>query len=126
MTDRKSQPWIWKGLSLIYLAFFLTTLYLAYTKQLPVQFSHIPYYDKIGHVVLYFIPTYLGHRVLNYRRISMRGVRVPLFPLLFTIFTVTEECIQAFSPNRTFDLLDLFLSCCGIGLGYFLAERGKS
>ncbi len=125
MNSNKAPHWIWKGLGFVYLAFFLLILILAYTKHLPVQLSQIPNYDKIGHVVLYFIATYLGHRVFNFRRISIRGVRVPFFPLLFTIFTVTEECIQSLSPNRTFDLMDMFLSCCGISLGFWLAERSK-
>ncbi|MEO1352425.1 MAG: hypothetical protein AAFW84_27110, partial [Cyanobacteria bacterium J06635_15] len=38
-----------------YLAIFLVILVLAYTKNLPGYLNAIPYYDKIGHVVLYCV-----------------------------------------------------------------------
>ncbi|WP_445260504.1 VanZ family protein [Pseudanabaena sp. UWO311] len=50
---------------------------------------------------------------------------MPLFPLLFFVFTVIEELAQSLSPNRTFDIGDLVASSFGIMIGYFLAEKLK-
>lgn len=57
----------WRLMALLYLAAFLVTLVLAYTNNLPGYIGLIPGFDKIGHVVLYFVATYLGHRALNCR-----------------------------------------------------------
>ena len=115
----------WRILAALYATTFLAILLLAYTGNLPPQFSQIPYYDKIGHVVLYGVAVYLGHRVFGYRRMTVLAIALPLFPILFAIGTVTEELLQVFSPNRTLDALDLVASFCGIALGYWLAEKGR-
>ncbi len=110
-------------MGLVYTLLFLITLFLAYTKHLPPQLEAIPYYDKVGHVVIYAIATFLGHALLNRRTIRISGLTMPLWPLLFGSFTVTEELLQGFSPNRTLDGLDLLMSSLGILLGYGLVER---
>lgn len=108
--------------ALLYAIAFLVILILAYTGNLPPQLQQIPYYDKIGHVVLYGIATYLGHTLLSYRRL---GNGLPVFPTLFTIFTIVEESFQGLSPNRTLDSIDLIASLSGIALGYQLSEKGR-
>ncbi|MDJ0701757.1 MAG: hypothetical protein QNJ46_00615 [Leptolyngbyaceae cyanobacterium MO_188.B28] len=117
------------GLNLIsafYLFLFLTILVLAYTGQLPThRILVIPYADKIGHVVLYCIAAYMGHRVLRHRHIPFLGLAVPLFPLLFGLFTLVEEGAQGLAPNRTLDGIDLVASLIGVWLGYWLAEQHK-
>lgn len=107
----------------LYLSLFLTILWLAYTNRIPGYLSVIPYYDKFGHLILYALAAYLGHRCLGYRTIG--SWRLPLFPVLFAAFTLTEELIQHLSPYRTLDAIDLIASVAGIGLGWFIAERGR-
>lgn len=118
----QSKTWFWQSITVLYTVFFGVTLYLAYTGKLAIPLSH-PWFDKVGHFVLYAIPTFLGHRILGFRRIRIQTVRIPLFPLLFTIFTIAEESVQSLSPNRTFDLIDLVCSFIGIGFGYWFAEK---
>lgn len=115
-----------RGLAFVYLAMFLGILALAYTNRLPAALGRIPYYDKIGHVVLYAAATYLGHRGLGGRCISLGQVRLPLFPLFFILFTLGEELIQQLSPHRTLDGGDMVASVAGIGLGWGLARRSRS
>jgi len=112
-----------RGLAFVYLAMFLGILALAYTNRLPVALGRIPYYDKIGHVVLYALATYLGHRGLGRRCIRLGRVQLPLFPLLFALFTLAEELVQHLSPHRTLDGGDAVASLAGIGLGWGLARR---
>jgi hypothetical protein len=109
-----------------YAATFLLILWAAYTNHLPTGFLNtIPYYDKVGHVILYGIATYLGHRVWR-RRFCLGGVAWPLFPALFALFTLVEEGLQGLSPYRTLDGVDLICSLLGIGLGYALASKSKA
>jgi polysaccharide biosynthesis protein VpsQ len=121
---RSSQNLVWILLALAYGSIFLFILFLAYTGSLPTWFTQIPYHDKIGHVSLYAIATYLGHRVLQGRSIILPGIRrLPLFPALFGLWTVTEELLQGFAPSRTLDATDLVCSVIGVILGWWLVER---
>jgi polysaccharide biosynthesis protein VpsQ len=118
-----------------YATFFVVTLWAAYNNHLPlVWLSQFPKYDKVGHLLLYFIPSYLGHCLCRYRHFSFvlgrfpgkaspLRLTLPLFPMLFGLFTVMEELIQGFSPYRTLDGGDLICSFIGIGVGYWLAQR---
>jgi polysaccharide biosynthesis protein VpsQ len=109
------------ALGLLYAAMFGLLLVVAYTGNLPPQLAMIPNYDKPGHLILYGFATYLGHRVLRWRRIGR--FYLPVWVVAFGSFTLIEEGLQAFSPHRSLDGLDLVMSFLGIGLGYWLAER---
>jgi VanZ family protein len=113
----------WQLLTVLYAAIFLTILILAYTNRLPHFLSKN---DKLAHVILYCIATYLGHRVFKRRRLRILTCSLPLFPVLFGIFTTVEEICQSLSPYRTLDAMDLIASFIGIFLGYWLAQREKS
>jgi polysaccharide biosynthesis protein VpsQ len=114
----------WPLLALVYGTVFLFILFLAYTGNLPTWITQIPYHDKIGHVALYAMATYLGHRVLRGRSIVLPAIRrLPLFPALFGLWTVTEELLQGFAVNRTLDGMDLVCSVLGVILGWWLVER---
>ena len=112
-------------LAIGYGSLFLLILGGAYTNNLPLHLlQKIPYYDKIGHVVLYAMASYLGHRMLNQRH--FRGRRwLPIFPVLFGLAMTVEEIIQGISPHRTLDAWDLVCSLSGVLLGYGLAQMGK-
>jgi len=123
MTKTQKLPWI---SATLFALLFLVTLVLAYKGLLPSTLQAIPHYDKPGHVILYGVAAYLGHRLLQQRYLCLLGLRVPLWIFLFSTFTVVEELVQGFSPNRSLDMLDLICSGVGIALGYWLAEREAS
>lgn len=115
------------ALAIAYTCAFLIALWAAYTNRLPlVWLSQFPNYDKVGHVVLYCIPTYLGHRLCKQKHIKRLGLWLPVFPALFALFTIAEELTQGFSPHRTLDAGDMVCSLAGIGLGYWLAQKAKA
>ncbi|NEQ53681.1 MAG: hypothetical protein F6K11_26705 [Leptolyngbya sp. SIO3F4] len=120
--SQRNVVWLAAG----YGSFFLVILWAAYTNNLPLALlGKIPYYDKIGHVVLYATASYLGHRVLNRR--YFKGMRwLPTFPVLFGLVMTAEEIVQGISPYRTLDSLDLVCSLGGVVLGYYLAELGNA
>lgn len=117
--------------AILYSAFFAITLWAAYHGRLPLQnwLFQFPNYDKVGHLVLYFIPTYLGHRLFcqkHYKTtLGSFVLSLPVFPGLFTIFTVTEELIQGLSPHRSLDAWDMVCSLAGIAVGYWVAQRHR-
>lgn len=113
--------WSWIFLSAAYAAVFLVILVFAYQGKLP---GFLTQNDKLAHVILYAIATFLGHRVLNRRRISIATYAMPLFPTLFSLFTIVEELVQSFSPNRSLDAWDLVASLVGVALEYGFAELG--
>lgn len=109
-----------KILTVIYAAIFIAILALAYQGNLPAGLTQN---DKLAHFVLYGIATFLGQRVFHDRHLRLFRLRLPLFPALFGLFTIVEETMQGFSPNRSLDELDLIASLVGIWLGYWLAKR---
>ena len=121
------QRYGWPIIAGLYGIGFLGVLRVAYLGQLPGWFSGIPHYDKPLHVLLYAIASYLGHRLLQGKRWSIKllGHRwvLPLFPIAFAIFTTVEELSQGLSPNRSLDAIDLICSLVGCWMGYRLAER---
>lgn len=113
---------VWKVLALIYLSVFTLIIVLAYNRALP---EYLTQNDKVGHIFLYGLSTFLGQMAGNHRTFKLAAWTLPLFPLVFSIFTFIEELCQSLSPNRTFDIGDLAASCLGILIGYGLAEIGK-
>ncbi|WP_299485743.1 hypothetical protein [Acaryochloris sp. IP29b_bin.137] len=121
----RSQPRL-KWLALIYAALFGWILVLAYTGNLPSQLAVIPYYDKFGHIILYGVATYLGHRLLHRFTFRLGHFRLPLWVIAFSTWTLAEEGAQFFAPTRSLDALDLVCSALGIGTGYWLAKQQLS
>ena len=113
------------ALTWLYFALIGGVLVMAYSNALPAQLEYIPYYDKIGHVVLYGIAAYLEERLVRHRRIRLLGKRLPLFVTLFSLFVVAEELVQYFSPHRNLDPGDLVMDAIGIAIGTALAMRGQ-
>jgi VanZ family protein len=118
----KSKKLVWKILAVIYLIVFTLIIVLAYNHALP---EYLTKNDKAGHVFLYGLATFLGQLAGNRRTIKFGNWVLPLFPLLFVVFTFVEELCQSLSPNRTFDIGDLVASFTGIVIGYVLAEMQK-
>jgi len=113
----------WLFLSIFYAGLLLTILFLAYTNSLPAFLGKIPYYDTVGHFVLYGMATYLGHRVLRHRKFKLFRRVFPLWPPLFGAIAIAEEIWQMTSPHRNFSWLDIAASLVGIWFGYWLVEK---
>jgi VanZ family protein len=113
------------ALAWLYFALIGCGLVMAYHNALPPQLAYIPYYDKIGHLLIYGIAAYLGERWTRHRRFRLLGVQLPLFVSLFSLLVVGEELAQYFSPHRNLDPGDLAMDAIGIEIGTALAMRGR-
>jgi len=125
MEKSRSRRWGWPLAGFLYALAFAAILLAAYTNNLPAYLDRIPYYDRLGHVVLYCTAAYLGHRLLRYRRWGFGSWRWSLWGWLFSLGTIAEESLQALSPNRTFSAIDMACSLSGILAGCWLADRSR-
>ncbi|TCS94927.1 VanZ family protein [Hazenella coriacea] len=110
----------WKFAFIGYILFLLTVFALAYLKLIPVKLQYLPLFDTIGHFMLLGIASYLSHRAFNRKMISLGWVKIPLGPLLISIFIMIEEFLQSFSPYRTMSLSDIAANLSGIILFYLI------
>lgn len=112
-----------KGWIIAFWLYFLLLVFIsvsAYLKILPPEVSN---YDKLGHFILLGIAGFLSHQALGRRTIATRGVKIPLGPLLVTVFSLIDEYLQMLSPARSFSLTDLAANWIGIWFFYFVGEK---
>lgn len=112
----------WTIAAIGFAGIFLAIMFLAYNGKLPPTLTQN---DKLAHLILYGIASFLGHKAFCHRHILIMGCLLPMFPFLFSLFTLGEELAQSLSPNRSLDAMDLVASFIGIAIGYGLAERSK-
>jgi len=102
---------------IIYTCFIVLVSVLAYLNIIPTQQIRIPYYDYIGHFILYGIWAYLFAWVLPKKAISISTFYIPWGIVVVMVITIIEECLQSLSTVRTFSLNDLGFSLMGIVVG---------
>ncbi len=81
----------------------------------------IPNGDKIGHICIFGILTFMTIAALKFHVIKLWKLKIYNGALLVTTFVIGEEFSQAFIPSRTFDLIDLAADLVGITIAISLA-----
>ena len=71
----------------------------------------VPYADKVAHVVLLGGLTIALDVLFRQPRMA---AGIPTVAVVLLLIASVEECLQAFVPTRTFDLLDLACNYAGI------------
>jgi len=88
-----------------------------------------PYGDKIGHFFLAGIMTLAVNFVLRFRKIRLRGIRLPIGSVILFFVVIIEEGSQIFMMTRSFDLVDAAANFMGILvftiIGLVLFDRKK-
>ncbi|GGP59312.1 hypothetical protein GCM10009347_27120 [Shewanella algicola] len=107
-----------------FFGFILWIIYLANTGGNSIFFDlirHIPYGDKVGHMLLFGLLTYVANLALLSRHFLLG--RIPLYygAVLVSIFVLSEEISQGFIPSRTLDIVDLIADAVGIILFSYLS-----
>ena len=120
MTNRNWAIAFW-----FYIGIIISISISAYLKIIPNEIKQFPYYDTILHFILMGFSAFLGHLAFNKRKINILNFSLPLVPIIISVFVLIEECLQKFSPNRSFDLVDLAADFCGIVLFTWLAHQVK-
>lgn len=113
---------IWIIACFLYLLILIGIMFLADSGRL-VNFAPAhPPYDKLGHFILYGIASFLSHRAINRRIMTIFNYPIPLGPFIFTIFTAAEEILQAVLPYRSASVEDFIASFSGIVIFYGIGE----
>ena len=110
----------WTIIFALFTIFLLTIFVLAYSGIVATSLRHIPYYDEIGHFVLFGLFAYLGYRASNRKHFKFNNLSIPLVIFLAYIFAISEETLQLLSKNRTFSFGDMFFGLAGITFFYLL------
>ncbi|MCT8985586.1 VanZ family protein [Shewanella phaeophyticola] len=108
----------------VFFCFILWVIYLANTGAQSLLFDlvhHIPYGDKLGHMLLFGLLTFVANLALQSRHFLLG--RIPLYygAVLVSIFVLSEEICQGFIPSRTLDIIDLVADAVGIILFSYLS-----
>ena len=111
------------------IAFGAFVLLIVLAADLGVIQSLLPYVyvipggDKLGHLVLMGMLSFLVNLALRAERIRLVWIRPLKGSLLVLVLVALEEASQSLLPHRSFSLVDLAFDAVGIvGLG-LLAER---
>ncbi|GGP79912.1 VanZ family protein [Shewanella ulleungensis] len=107
-----------------FFCFIIWIIYLANTGGGSIFFElirYIPYGDKVGHMLLFGLLTFVANLALQSRHFLLG--RIPLYygAVLVSIFVLSEEISQGFIPSRTLDIIDLIADAVGITLFSYLS-----
>ena len=122
----RSDPWRWRVLLWPQITFVLFVLALAYdgtfaTGRVTELLAHGG--DKAGHLILFGLLALGTHFATRGRSLDLGRLRLPLAVLLPLAFATVEEALQALSPNRTADPIDLLCDLVGMVLFWRLGVR---
>lgn len=80
----------------------------------------LPNFDKVAHFFIYGLLATLLLRTSTLRELS-RGAWIAL--VLTSLYGVSDEFHQSFTPGRSVDVLDWVADTCGAGLALFCYTR---
>ena len=85
----------------------------------------IPFGDKIGHLVLSGLLSFLLNTAVHCRTFPLLGVRIRIGSLAACLLVLTEELSQIWFASRNVDLCDLLFNMVGIYLFSVLATWNR-
>lgn len=113
----------WRWLLWPQVAVVILVTQMAYMAMLPWGLLDWPYADKVLHFTLFGMVAFWLNLWMGGRKTTILGVSVPLAILIPLSFAFTEECLQHFSPLRTFDLVDLMGDVLGMYTFWWFSEQ---
>lgn len=102
----RNQLLSWKRCFVVFTLVLAIIFFLAYVDKIPREIKAIPYYDLIGHFILFGLLAFLLQRTLEQRK---KRTSILFTGLLIGSFAILEEFAQSMSFYRTFALTDLVL-----------------
>jgi len=121
-----------KWLTGIYLFILGVIVFLADQKKYQPLFRRVremPYGDKLGHLFLMGLFSFLLNMAMGCRTWRIRRIELLRGSLIVALLVTLEEFSQLFFRTRTFDAVDLVFDYLGIFsfglLAYFLTRRRR-
>jgi VanZ family protein len=122
-----------KWLTGLYFLLLSVIVFLADQKRFQPLFRRVrelPYGDKLGHLILMGLLSFLLNMALSCRWVRVWKIEILKGSLIVAIIVTLEEFSQIFVKYRTFDLGDLFMDYVGIFffgmLAHLLTRRKMS
>ena len=113
----------WRWLLWPQVAVVILVTQMAYMAMLPWALLDWPYADKLLHFLLFGMVAFWFNLWVEGKKIMILGIGLPLAVLVPLALALVEECIQQFSPLRTFDLVDLAGDFLGMCCFWWLSEQ---
>jgi VanZ family protein len=80
-------------------------------KDIPPLF---PYQDVVYHFSVYLVLSFFFSRALNKSKTSLSVTKIFIFAVVFTvIYGISDEFHQAFVPDRSVSVFDVFIDTLG-------------
>lgn len=114
----------WKIILFAYTFLLLIIFLLAYLGLIPTEIKFIPFYDSIGHFLLYGTWGYLFGRVFT-EMLEIGLLKISMGVFAVYLIAILEECLQPLSSLRTFSLFDLGWGILGIFFAYIILRLNK-
>lgn len=115
--------------ALAFIAFFVVIIRIANRGEGDRWWAfiqHIPYGDKVGHVALVGMLSFLCNLASRHLKWGFLPRWVTPATLVLLVLLTGEEIAQAYQPHRTCDLYDWFADLAGLAAGQWLASRAAS
>lgn len=110
-THRYQKHWLVTGYTLV-----LLVIYLSVTSNPPDPSIKIPYFDKIGHTLAYFLM--MGWFAQLYHLKKQRLI----YALGFVAMGVAMEYIQSFDPARMAEFADMVANTSGVLIALLITK----
>ena len=110
-THRYQKLWLVIGYALV-----STVIYLSVTSNPPNTGIDVPYFDKIGHTLAYFI--LMGWFAQLYHLKKQRII----YALGFVAMGVVMEYVQSFDPARMAEFADMVANTSGVVIALFITR----
>ena len=113
----------WRWLLWPQVAVVILVTQMAYMVMLPLTLLDWPYSDKVLHFSLFGMVAFWLNLWTGGKKVHVFGMALPLAIVIPLSLAFTEECLQQFSPVRTFDLVDLTGDALGMCTLWWMSER---
>jgi polysaccharide biosynthesis protein VpsQ len=116
----------WHYILIIYTIVLLSIFISAYCGYIPTQLNSIPYYDSIGHFLLYGTWGYLFAQTFSKPIFFIGRFGVQSGIVIAISIAIAEEALQTLSPLRSVSLFDLGWGLLGITIACIISNLTSS
>jgi VanZ family protein len=98
------------------LVFIIYTAFVTYASLRPMNSVDIGSWDKVGHLVLYFVFAMLGYRIVSNPRYYL------YLCIGIVAYSGLMEVAQSFMPGRMMSVYDLLANAVGVAMAMVLTR----
>ena len=91
-------------------------IYLSVTSAPPLPEIDVPYFDKFGHFLAYFILMGWFAQLYHLKKLRL------IYALSFVVMGVVMEFVQSFDPARMFEYADMVANSSGVVIAVLLTR----